>query len=230
MELLVSGIGGHNKHGEITIKNNEYLDYIVEHVENVKIAYNNLFGKLSSYDKISVEGFTDKQIEEAIEELSECIIHHDESKYTDVEFYAYGKKYHKTEYEELLYKINEDYKNKVDDEAEAAWKHHYTNNSHHPRFWKWVDKLPQMKSGVYVDYNILSEPRDVALDMPLVDILHMICDWEAMGIKFKSKTIDWYLSDKATNERNDMSPLTRKRLESILEQLYNVNIPEKIEV
>jgi hypothetical protein len=55
-------------------------------------------------------------------------------------------------------------------------------------------------------------------DMSLRAILEMICDWEAMGLKFKSDTLNWYEND-AKDEKAAMSTNTKQIVEELL---YNV--------
>ena len=55
--------------------------------------------------------------------------------------------------------------------------------------------------------------------MSLRAIVEMICDWEAMGMKFNSDTIKWYESDDSKDERESMSTRTKQIVEDLL---YNV--------
>lgn len=95
-------------------KDDEYRNYIEEHIENVKKAWD------------IVKTIDNKWIQNNLEEIEHNIIHHDESKYTDEEFTGYRKKY---------YPINGENKAQADAEFEPAWLHHYNNNKHHWQYW-----------------------------------------------------------------------------------------------
>ena len=90
----------------------EYLDYIANHVFNVQMAYFTFADKLRE----------DLNIDDV--KMNLRIFSHDVSKYSDEEFYAYRK---------YFYPINIQEK----DEAafNKAWEHHYTYNDHHPHYW-----------------------------------------------------------------------------------------------
>lgn len=99
-------------------KNDEYKEYIKNHVDNVKKALDEIINKLSH------------EIIECLntDTLIRNVLEHDQSKYSVEEFEAYRKKF---------YPIDDDEKNNFDEEEfEIAWKHHYENNPHHPEFWK----------------------------------------------------------------------------------------------
>ena len=58
----------------------------------------------------------------------------------------------------------------------------------------------------------------------------MICDWEAMSMKFDPNndlgTIAWYINE-AEKEKSQMSAVTRKTVENVLELLYDTEIHKK---
>ena len=68
-----------------------------------------------------------------------------------------------------------------------AWDHHKSVNRHHWQFW--VDKKG-------------------AIEMPLVDVIEMLCDWTAMNINFKNVPSAWYKKQDL-----DLHPLTREKVE-----------------
>jgi len=57
--------------------------------------------------------------------------------------------------------------------------------------------------------------------MDLLNILHMICDWSGMSLKFRGKLspISWY-NTQAQDERKAMSENTKARLKEILTMLF----------
>ena len=52
-------------------------------------------------------------------------------------------------------------------------------------------------------------------DMTLDAIVEMICDWEAMSIKFNTSTVDWYKT-KAIDEKKAMSDKSKEITEELL--------------
>jgi len=62
--------------------------------------------------------------------------------------------------------------NRLRENFDRAWQHHKDNNKHHWNYW--------------------SERN---LEMPVKYIKQMICDWEAMGVKFGDTAIEFYLSN-----------------------------------
>ena len=177
------------------IKEQEYLDYINEHISLVKKAYVMYFAPLIGINIIS-EYFSNNDFQLALSSSLEKIATHDASKFSDSEFDGYRAKYHPTDKE---IHANQTYIDMVNENYELAWVHHYTTNDHHPKHW--VDP----KTG------------EIA-DMTLPAIIEMICDWEAMSMKFDTNTMEWY-ENKAKDEKSAMSTNTKNIVEEIL---YNI--------
>lgn len=98
-------------------KTREYLDYIEEHVLNVKRAWEEL--KLKCKDMRFVwDDFYYFSIDAEIE-------HHDLSKMSEQEFIQYRKAFYPTEAE----------KEKGEYDMSAAWEHHKKYNPHHWENW-----------------------------------------------------------------------------------------------
>lgn len=190
---------GYANNSQLIGKNQEYLEYISEHIENVKSAYRFLFSNPAI--RLEIDGYTQEQLIKLYDSLEEDILNHDQSKYSNEEFYAYRIKFFPTDYEGHKMETDEEFSKEVDENFEEAWKHHYENNDHHPKFWK-------------------------GEEMSLKAILHMICDWEAMSKKFGGSVIKWYTT-KADEEKKDLNPKTKVLLESILEQIYHVTLPKE---
>lgn len=175
-------------------KKQEYIDYINEHISNVKKAFEMFFVPLLDKENIS-DKFSDEEFKNAIVICQkENIPYHDASKFEDEEFEPYRLNFHATNAEKNL---GEDYQKWVSEIFEEAWRHHYLNNSHHPLYWK------------------NSETNEIA-DMSLEAIIEMICDWEAMSMKFKSDTIEWY------NKAEEKSQMTENTKEIVEEILFNI--------
>lgn len=99
---------------KIKRKEKQYKDYIQEHKNNVKIAYNTL---ISCPDLAYI--FLDEELDYI---LCERIKHHDDSKYSEEEFDAYRKYFYPIDEMEKLSCINN---------FNKAWEHHWKNNDHH---------------------------------------------------------------------------------------------------
>lgn len=97
---------------EKELKEKEYLNYIEEHISNVKIAYMHYSEQLCRALNISNK------------DLFINVSKHDQSKYSEEEFDAYRQYFHTCSNE------------KKDKELfDKAWVHHYINNPHHPEYW-----------------------------------------------------------------------------------------------
>lgn len=176
-------------------KEQEYLEYIKEHIKFVRKAFALYFAPLFFESGISTK-ISDKELKTAIQDLAKIIDTHDASKFGDAEFDGYRAKYYPTRRE---LDGDDAYKGAVDQRYEDCWKHHYETNDHHPKHWV------NLENGV---------PRDMSLRA----IIEMICDWEAMSLKFGSDTLKWYEND-ATDEKACMSTNTKDIVEELL---YNV--------
>lgn len=177
-----------------------YLDYINEHVSNVQEAFNIYIKARNNVILESLIGlYTEDEILDAINACEKEVAHHDDSKFSDEEFEGYRKKWYPASEEKK--KENEE---AIEEEYRDAWEHHYLNNSHHPDYWLDAKGVPQ--------------------DMDLKSILHMICDWEGMSIKFRSDTLKWYRTKAINDEQKKMSDHTKKVVEKILIALHPAKI------
>lgn len=100
---------------DIENKEDEYTEYIDNHISNVKKAFKKYVSKIN-----------DDFIKTHLEELEDRINHHDESKFSDEEFEAYRANY---------YPISDEEKSNNEANFQAAWFHHYNNNPHHYQYW-----------------------------------------------------------------------------------------------
>lgn len=181
----------------IVYKEQEYYDYIVDHVKRVQQMYEKLF--VNNMGVLSTNSISRSEYIKAIKDCKECIMNHDSSKYGEEEFDPYRVNYYPTDLEKQMINDDQTYADTVSMCFENAWVHHYSNNNHHPQFW-----CLDMKG------NIVT-PRD----MPLAAIIHMVCDWFAMSSHFKTSTTEWYKN--AEKEKSCMSFQTKLYVEEILE-------------
>lgn len=155
---------------ELELKEQEYMDYIEEHIANVKSAFYKYGNTLC--EKLNISKF----------ELEKNIYKHDLSKFSEDEFDAYRN---------YFFPCNGEERN--DKAFELAWEHHYKNNPHHPEYWIHNNQIE---------------------DMPNIYIAEMLCDWEAMSMKFKNNTYDYYIKER---NKKPFSEHTKKVLDDIVE-------------
>ena len=159
----------------------EYDKYLEDHITAVKRGHEwliiNLPELFEEYDA---------------DNIAEMIIHHDESKYSDEEYYAYCEYFYG--------KKTEDVKSDFD----YAWLHHQHNNPHHWQHWL----LQQDDSNLKL------------LEIPYPYIIEMICDWWAFSwVKGNlTEIFDWYNNNKLKIVMNEKS---KEQVEHILDLLKN---------
>ena len=179
-------------------KEKEYINYINDHVSNVIEAFNRIFlpyldnsNDITTFNTVSYEDLIN-----AIKMKADTIKDHDASKYGNEEFVPYRMHWYPTSVEKSL---SNDERKSIEDEYNEAVEHHYKNNPHHQKYWKNEDGSFR--------------------DMDLGSIIEMICDWEAMSKHFGQNTWEWYSSDDAEHERNNMTPKTKAIVEELLQKL-----------
>lgn len=178
----------------------EYLNYLEKHISGVQKAFEKYFlpildkneedFEVGTFDMFSLDDMK-RSITKLIKDNT--IVNHDKSKYSDEEFEGYRLYFDPTPYEQSL---GDDFHKMVIDKFNAAWKHHYSNNDHHPHFWI------NIKENRYVD-------------MPLYAIIHMISDWGSFSINNGGSTVQWWESD-ASDERKCMTSNTIKVVDKVL--------------
>ena len=171
-------------------KQEEYLEYIKEHVLNVQKAFQLHFLPLLDKQFISSK-LSDEEIKSAIQTAAKYVLVHDASKYGDEEFDGYREKYYPTARE----KADPDFEKISYEKSEIAWIHHYENNPHHPMYW-------------------VKENGEIE-DMTLAYIIEMLSDWFAMSMKYHSDTWEWY-REKAVKEKAAMTDRTKEIVEEFL--------------
>jgi len=122
-----------------------------------------------------------------IKKTSKNILVHDLSKYSKEEFEPYRKNF---------FPINEKEKenNKLD--FDKAVQHHYAYNQHHWNYWVRAD--------------------GIAVEMNMIYIIEMICDWIAMGYKFNNTAKEYYEKNK---EKINLNIISRKQVEYFLSMI-----------
>lgn len=198
---------GVKSNGSTISKNQEYLDYIKEHINNVKLVYEELFGS-GRVIKLP-EGISSVDFKNAVHAAGIEIAFHDSSKFSEDEFDAYRRHFHRTDEEILIDDTNPASAQEAESNFQKAWEHHYMNNNHHPQWWCYHDA-----TGVRTAERV--DPIPMSLDA----IIHMICDWSAMSLKFDHtySPLSWYAT--ADKEKSFMHPETKRIVEELLNNLF----------
>lgn len=198
---------GMKSNGSTISKNQEYLDYIKEHINNVKLVYEELFGS-GRVIKLP-EGISSVDFKNAVHAAGNEIAFHDSSKFSEDEFDAYRRHFHRTDEEILIDDTNPASAQEAESNFQKAWEHHYMNNNHHPQWWCYHDA-----SGARTPERV--DPIPMSLDA----IIHMICDWSAMSLKFDHtySPLSWYAT--ADKEKSFMHPETKRIVEELLNNLF----------
>ena len=179
----------------------EYDDYIRMHKSCVTLGY--MWISIKVYDEI-MEVLPDL-ITFSRYELSQQMLHHDDSKYDYEEYGAYDNYFYDNNS-----CLNMD---QIEANFNKAWLHHIHNNPHHWQHW------------VLIEDDGDSYGR--GLDMPDNYILEMICDWWAFSWKKfidngtrnvtdLKEIFEWYDSHK---DIMILSKTTREKVENILKVL-----------
>lgn len=112
-------------------------------------------------------------------------ITHDLSKFSPTEFIIYAKHFYGT---------SEEKKNR--ELWDKAWAHHIKYNKHHWQHWL-----------IYLDIPGKGFAIPHAGLMPKKYVKQMVCDWEAMGIKFNDSAIEYYNKNKDNIKLCDYSQI-----------------------
>lgn len=173
-------------------KQEEYTEYIKNHILNVQKAFLRYFVPLLERTNISTL-ISDEELKNAIEIASTTIQYHDNSKWSDDEFDGYRMKYYPTVKE----KADPDFQKLADEKFEKAWESHYKHNWHHPKYW-------------------VKEDGSIE-DMKLEAIIDMICDWRSFSISKNNpnEVLEWY-ENEAFDEKKNMTDRTREIVEELL--------------
>jgi hypothetical protein len=174
-------------------KEQEYIDYIETHRENVRKAYDKYFAPLLNTE-VNLNSCSNEEFQIALKDSINNIDIHDESKYSDIEFEPYRLKWYPTDDEKLAIR-EPDIAIQLYEDYDAATYHHVKNNPHHTAFW------------VQEDGSIK--------DMNLKYIIEMLCDWLSFGNDIRV----WY-KNKAEKERNEMSTRTKEIVEELMDLIY----------
>lgn len=141
----------------------QYQDYLTGHIDNVKKMVN-----------LIIDTCTDNQfIQEEKETLRNIAEHHDESKYSDAEYFPYLRHFYPTRPEDEA----------KTEEFEQACRHHILHNKHHWDYW--------------IDPNTL-ELRDIPEDDREYKLycVERVADWLSMAAQHNEDKLHWYENNK----------------------------------
>ena len=133
-----------------------YKRYVDAHIDAVKEAFIE-FGDIIA-DIIIPDKGIDRNI--FIMNVKNNITRHDESKYSNEEFEPYRARFNPCKEDTDTERIKENF--------DLAWKHHYLHNYHHPEFW-----FPQF------DDTFSIENR---MDMSCNALAELICDYISVSV------------------------------------------------
>lgn len=148
-------------------KDNKYVLYLIEHIDNVKTVWKNI-KKLDSFLHY-LHNYCDNEFTEIITLVDVLIDKHDQSKFKLDEFNAYRDFFYTKKTKEVQLNFN------------YAWNYHKNRNPHHWQYW--------------MSYNNTHKNYDV-LEMPIQYVLEMLCDWGGMSLKFKDTPSKFYNTNK----------------------------------
>lgn len=138
----------------------EYDVYLTTHISNVKKGFEWLLQKLPQLFK-----------DYDADHIGSIIAQHDESKYSDEEYWPYCEYFYGQR------------NSNVEEEFNKAWLHHQHENPHHWQHW-----LLQEDEG-----------KLTPLEMPYEYIIEMICDWWAFSWAKNDlyEIFNWYNNNKS---------------------------------
>lgn len=138
-------------------------------------------GVQQAYEECFKGKLNDVLSEEEISNLENNIKNHDKSKYTESEWTPYIDFFYPEEG-----KTSEDARKEFD----YACLHHYHHNPHHWNHWILND-----------DEN---KENDKVLDMDLIYIIEMLCDWHSFSLKNPESTaFSWWEKNKENMNMTD---------------------------
>lgn len=159
-----------------------YKRYLEIHKRRLKDSFNSRIIPLKNALLLS---------EEECYELRDRILKHDKSRMSDEEFDPLRK---------AKFPEDEQEKKEGKKEKDAAWKHHYALNDHHPEHWK-------------------------GKEIPNIVIAEMIIDWETDCRHDGGNPLNWYLNTKEGIEtQKKINPKTRLIIERVLKTIYNIDM------
>ena len=194
-------------------------EYTETHIKNVNIAYNTIIRPV--FETNPIPGYTEEETKRILYMLSKIIPTHDMSKWDDDEFPYYRQHFNPTLEEQ---NASKELQEEMDREFAIAWRHHYTHNDHHPEFWCNCIVTETYEFDLPKKYKILDKPVDPseAIDMSIVSIIHMICDWSSFSVGkegIQSTPWSWYNS-KADVEKKCMTNNTKVKVEELLSLIF----------
>lgn len=183
----------------------EYDKYLEQHLHGVNKACVFLADNFEDYKD------TDSDIYDLVKmnknrwsKLGKLIKKHDKSK-TSLDEYP--------QYDRYFFEKDKGSEEKIKKDFQYAWNHHIHNNPHHWQYWCVVDYKNDEFGKPIVDVE--------CLDIPLVYILEMVCDWWSFGLR-NDEPEELFRFYESRKNRMWLSDKTREKLERILDILREI--------
>ena len=166
----------------------EYNQYLDNHISGVMRSWTELLKpRMTDWLLSKSKLITSEGIEKFLWETSKEIDKHDGTKYEDREYYAYLNYFYPSEGFE-----------KDEEKFDRAWLYHQSRNKHHYQFWILIRDSGEI----------------VPLDMPLMYICEMLCDWHSFSLRDSESTAyNWWNKNK---DKMILSDNTRNTVESLI--------------
>ncbi len=142
----------------------------------------------------------EKLDDETFLEINKNILYHDDSKFSSEEFEGYRQ---------YFYTADREIKDK--EAFLRAWNHHQKSNEHHWEYWV-----------------IYKKEGSVALEIPFIYLIEMLCDWTAMSVKFKNKPSEWFSKNEYAILLHDNTyNMVKDYLHNTFDKIYEEIIRKK---
>lgn len=133
-------------------------------------------------------------LEPQVMNIDRIIDVHDQSKFRRIEFHGYRQ----------WFFPDDGKKSKAI--FDIAWNHHQKSNPHHWQHW--------------VMYK--GNGRNEAVDMPMMYIIEMLCDWTEMSVKFNNFPSVWYLEERQNMLLSEWTDYMINEYMPIMDEVYEI--------
>ena len=168
----------------------QYDDYLTNHIDGVRKAFNWISENIPDAIDDVSYELNYRSRYETVSKMNDLINSHDASKYSDEEYEPYANWFYGDE------KSKEDF--------DIAWLHHQKVNPHHWQYWILIN----------------DEDGIECMDMPMMYIIEMICDWWSFSWSKGNlyEILDWYKQHKGSIMLSDT---TRDRVETLIDSIIS---------
>lgn len=178
-----------------TKEEKSYTDWVDDHCSRVLDAY-------YKYGEKILDIMGNKSLST---ELLQACMNHDKSKFDPVEFEGYRRHYNP---------MPGELKEETEKLFDKGWLNHENVNQHHPEYWVQRDVNEERKDDgtpIMIIYR--------AIEMDRIAVAEMMCDWIAIGGKFKS-TPDKWMDKQEPYYQKIMHPNTFALVNKIIDGIW----------